>query len=280
MPRRVRVYLGAAAALAVAIIVPVSVISLSAGASTTACGSACTSPSVQSLGTGEVLEAPPGATSGSSVSMAAASTTNSGEDWTPLSEGTVTNAAGAGIVSSKLGWIYGSDDLWEFQYAPDGIPSDLCLGTGTTSETYDSYSYSGSISDVDDKSTNDPPTSYSYTTYTYSAPSLSVVLAPCGLTSQTLWIIDAGNPAAGNGYVDLISAGYESQSSYGSSPQPNSFGYQSYFAEPAVLTVNSSGTVVLAPLSQLGSTVSATQMWASWSSSAQAELRARAHRSR
>jgi hypothetical protein len=43
-------------------------------------------------------------------------------------------------------------------------------------------------------------------------PTLTVVLAQCGLTAQNLWIVDASNEA--NGYVDLINAGYEGLYTY------------------------------------------------------------------
>jgi hypothetical protein len=109
---------------------------------------------------------------------------------------------------------------------------------------------------------------------------LTVVLAQCGITAQSLWILDGDNEA--NGYVDLINAGYEASSTY-AVPTPdddnnvtdNDNNLTSPFAEPAVLTVNSSGKVVLAPLSELGGVVSSSQMWADWSSPAQSELRAK-----
>jgi len=125
MSKRARIYVAAAtvALVLVAATVPGSL--LSAGASTTACGSACTSPSVQSLGTGEVL-----AVSSTNVVMSAASTTNSAEDWTPEQEGVVSNAVSAGVLSAKLDMLYSTDTLVEYQYAPDGVPSDECLANG------------------------------------------------------------------------------------------------------------------------------------------------------
>jgi hypothetical protein len=86
-----------------------------------------------------------------------------------------------------------------------------------------------------------------------------------------LWIVDASNEA--NGFTDLINAGYEAAFSYLAPDNTTSENLTSPFAEPAVLTVNSSGKAVLAPLSQLGATVSPTQMWTAWSAPAQAFLR-------
>jgi hypothetical protein len=246
MPNRAKVYLAVAALLAAAA-VPASLLSAGApaGASTAACGSACTSPSVESLGTGEVL-----AVSGTSVVMAAASTTSSAEDWTPQQEGDVANAVAAGVVSAKLNMLYSTDLLVEFEYAPAGVPSDECLANTASG----------------------PPQTSFY------APTLTVVLAQCGITAQSLWILDASNED--NGYVDLINAGYESGYSYLDTNADTSGNFTSPFAEPEVLTVNSSGKVVLAPLSEIGGVVSPTQMWASWSSPAQSELRAKVARSR
>lgn len=236
-------YLGAAA-LIVAAAIPASVISADApaGASTTACGSSCTSPSVQSLGTGEVL-----AVSGGSVVMSSSSTTNSGEDWTPEQEGDVANAVAAGVLSAKLNMLYSTDQLVEFEYAPDGAPSDKCLAD----------SYNGSILG------GSAP---------FNDPNLSVVLAQCGITAASLWIVDASNEA--NGYVDLINAGYAAVFSYMAENNNNDVSnLTSPFAEPAVLTVNSSGQVVLAFLNEIGGVVSPSQTWAAWSAPAQAALR-------
>jgi hypothetical protein len=236
----------AAGAVMVAVFVPASL--PPAGASTAACGSACTSPSVESLGTGQVLTV-----SGTSVEMAAASTSNSAEDWTPLQEGPVYAAAGDGVVSARLEMNYYGDTLVEFQYLPDGdsVNPPECLADG-----YQQAS----------------PT---------NLPTTSVTLAACGVTAATLWIVD-GNGT--NGYVDLINAGFESAYEYlapdsapgAVTPTP---AYASPFAEPDALTVDSSGKVVLAPLSEVGGAVSHSQLWADWSAPGQAALRQAVERS-
>ena len=101
---------------------------------------------------------------------------------------------------------------------------------------------------------------------------LATMTAQCGVTAASLWIVDASNEA--NGYVDLINAGYESAFNYLAQNTTTAENLTSPFAEPAVLTVNSSGHVVLAFLSELGGVVSPTQMWAAWSAPGQAALRA------
>jgi hypothetical protein len=242
MLTKAKVYLVGMAVIA-ALAVPANLLSADApaGASTTACGGSCTSPSVQSVGTGQVLTA-----SGTSVTMAAASGSSSGQDWTPEQEGDVANAVAAGVLPPKLNLLYSTDPLVEFQTAPNGVPSDQCLADSFTTPIGAGAS-------------------------PFFLPNLSVVTAQCGITAATLWIVDASNEA--NGYTDLINAGYEAGFSYLAPSSTTSENVTSPFAEPAVLTVNSSGKVVLAFLSQLGSTVSPTQMWTAWSAPAQAALR-------
>jgi hypothetical protein len=109
-------------------------------------------------------------------------------------------------------------------------------------------------------------------------PTLTVVLAKCGITAQSLWIVDPNNQV--NGYADLINAGWESTYTYGAETSSDFDDLTSPFAEPAVLTVNSSGDVVLAPLSEIGGVVSPTQMWTAFTSADQSALRAKIEKSR
>jgi hypothetical protein len=230
-----------AAAVVVAVAVPSSVLSLWAGASTTACGSSCTSPYSESLGSGEVLTV-----SGSSVVMAAASTTSSAQDWTVQVEGPVSAAVSAGVLSAKLNMLYANDTMVEYEFAPNGVPSDKCLADTMA------------------------PTLQLGGTVAINAPTLTVVLAQCGITAQSLWILDG---PGSNGFLDLINAGYSTQYNYALPVDAPSANLTSPFAEPAVLTVNSNGGVVLAPLNELGGVVSPAQMWANWSAPAQPALR-------
>jgi hypothetical protein len=244
MLNKAKIYLVGMAVLT-ALAVPASLLSADApaGASTTACGGSCTSPTVQSVGTGQAL-----AVSGTSLVMSTANTTSSTEDWTPQTEGAVANAVAAGILSPRLNMLYSTDQLIEFQYAPNGVPSNQCLADNWTGTT----SLGGASA--------------------WNNPTLTVVMAQCGITAASLWIVDASNEA--NGYVDLINAGYESSYSYLAQNSSSAENLTSPFAEPAVLTVNSTGHVVLAFLSELGGVVSPTQMWAAWSAPGQAFLRA------
>jgi hypothetical protein len=239
MSKRAKVCLAIAAVMAmVAVGVPAVLVSAgastSAEASTTACGSSCTSPSVESLGSGEVLT-----TSGSSVSMSAASSSNSGQDWTVEAEGNVTAGNDAGIVSSKLMLNYQNSNLVEFQYAPNGVPSNKCLAE------------------------NLPSSSELLTT------TVPVGLLQCGVSTATLWIVDQGN--ALSQYDDLISA-----NGIGScvTTTITVCSLTNAFAEPGVLTVSSSGAVSVTPLSEIGGVISPGQAWTAYTAPDQSALRA------
>ncbi len=231
---KTRAYLAIAAAVVAAVaVVPVTF--QPAGASTTACGSSCTSPVNQSAGTGEALTVSGKTASGSSVVLATASTTNSAQDWTPEQEGTVGNAEtlAPGVVPSALNMLYSGDTMVEFQYAPDGVPSDLCMGA---------------VALYDGTQTN-----------------AAVQLTQCGVSAETLWIIDQ-NDVSSDGYTDLISAYGLVSCTY--SDDVTSCKETNAFAEPAVLMVSGS-SLETAPLSEIGGDVSATQMWADFLSPAQ-----------
>jgi hypothetical protein len=194
--------------------------------------------------------------------MAAASTSNTAEDWTPESEGTVGQAAGLGIVSTKLELLYLDGSLFQFQYAPGGVPSDECLGDTATD-------YNG------------------LTSLTYYQPTLTVGLVTCGITAQSLWIVDQNTLSNdSNGYTELINAGWESTYTYGNSTADSPDDLTSPFAEPAVLTVSSSsgsgGTtenVGLAPLKEIGGNISQGQLWTA-GPAIESAIRARAEKTK
>jgi hypothetical protein len=251
MSKAARVYL-AVVAVIVAAAVPAGLLSAggSAGASTSVCGDECTSPSVESLGTGDVLTAE-GSSAGSSVKLST-STTSETTDWTIEDEYGVPNAVSWGVISNKLEMLYADSYLIEIQYAPDGDPSNLCLSNTSVQ--------------LDPNDDGDLSTIY--------VPTQSVALEPCGITAQSLWIIDQS--CALDTYCDLINAGYEAQYTYlaPTNPDVGSSGVTSPFAEPYVLTASSSGALSLAPLAAIGGNVPASQAWTAYTSPDQAALRA------
>jgi hypothetical protein len=247
MSKTAKVYLAVVAAL-VAVSIPVGLLSAGASpASTAACGSACISPSNQFLGIGEELAvgstttSPAGTTT--SVGLSTSSTTNSAEDWTLEAEGVVSNAVSAGVVSAKLDMLYSGQTLVELQSAPDGSPSDKCLADTT-----------------------------------FDGPSTTVAMEQCGITAQSLWIVDGNNVS--DGYVDLINAGYAVTYTYPVPVEEYSGEYTNPFAEPYVLTETGGDGVDLAPLSEIGGVVSSTQMWSDVASVASSALQAKSDKSK
>jgi hypothetical protein len=246
MSSKSRVYL-AVVAVIVAGAVPVGLLtagaSTSATASTTACGSACTSLMVETDGTSDYLTM-----SGSSVGMAAASTTNSGQDFTLEDDLTVSYAQelAPGFLPSRWGLLYSNGPLVEFQYAPSGKPSGECLGDTSTNNA-----------------TEETP---------YNEPTLNLALETCGVTLATLWIVDPNNGPNAAGYDDLINVGYEETYSYMAPTFSDQNTLTSPYADPEVLTLNSSGDVVLAELSEIGGVVSPGQMWAASGSAGLAQV--------
>jgi hypothetical protein len=176
--------------------------------------------------------------------MSAASSSSSGQDWTVEAEGGVTAGVSAGILSSKLMLNYQNSNLVEFQYAPNGVPSDKCLAE------------------------NLPSTSELLTT------TVPVGLLQCGVSTATLWIVDEGN--ALSQYDDLISA-----NGIGScvTSTVTVCSLANAFAEPGALTVSSSGAVSVAPLSEIGGVISQGQAWTAYTAPDQGALRAAIRRS-
>jgi hypothetical protein len=232
MSNKGRVFL-AVVAVIMAAAVPASGLSAGASASTTACGSACLSLSPDS-NTGDYLTV-----SGSSVGMAAASTTNSGQDFSLEEDADVEWAVqDADLLPAKLMLNYSAGNLVEFQYAPSGKPSGECLADGY----------------ADDDTDTELPDEV-------NAPTQTVTMATCGLTAATLWIVDPNqNSETANGYVDLINAGYAASYGY-LAPESAVDPVTGPYADPDVLTLNSSGDVVLAQLSEIGGVISPGQLW-------------------
>jgi hypothetical protein len=260
-------------------------------ASTTACGSACTSPVNQDLGTTETptititgsgcpavtatgLETAAGESACTiKVAMATTTTTNAGQDWVAMEEGTVDKFISDDALSQRLDIQYGSDEVVEFEAAPDGVASNLCLAIvsgaatlqqcgGATSVQTDSES--GSESDTSSSTTTGTDNDYnnvqlidgddsayvsSSTNYpddstsgTDSITSKGTDTTVTSTYSGTAWILDSGDTA--NGYLDVISGSDQS------------------YSDPLVLTAASSGALSLTSLSAVGGVVTNTQMWA------------------
>ncbi len=131
-----------------------------AHAATTQCGTGCASLYNLVYGPSDVI-AVAGASGGhvgQPVALLPASNTNAGEDWVVEPEGTVSDFYAAGLVSAGLNLHWGGDEVYEYNYYPNGHGTDLCLG-------------------VPGIAGNGDPVS----------------LRPCGETAATLWVADTAD---------------------------------------------------------------------------------------
>jgi hypothetical protein len=127
----------------------------SANAATLTCGNSCTGIGPQSSGLNNVTAVPDGGagTTGESVTIARA-VESASEDFKLLPEGTVATFYSFGIVGLALDQTWPSDYMYEYEYTPDGVWSNLCLGLATT-----------------------------------AADGTAVSLQPCGVSAKTLWML-------------------------------------------------------------------------------------------
>jgi hypothetical protein len=123
-----------------------------ARAATSACGPACTdtSPQASPLDVAAVLNGT--AQVGQDVILFPAAPA-APEDFILLTIGPVSALYTAGIVGPAVGLTWPSDIAYEYEYAPNGTPSALCMGVAVT-----------------------------------AANGTHVTLQPCGLTARTVWI--------------------------------------------------------------------------------------------
>jgi hypothetical protein len=260
-------------------------------AATTACGTSCTSPVNLGLGTGQTptititgsgcpavtaagLESAAGSNSCViGVAMAAASATNAGQDWVAMEEGTVDKFIADQALSQRLDIQYGSDEVVEFEAAPNGVASNLCLalvsgkatlqqcggatsvqtdtqtgsqtdqGSGTNSGSDSTTDYNGvDASNFSFYQTGASSTSSGSSSSTDTSTSTGTGTTITSTYSGTAWILDAGNTSSG--YLDVIS------------------GSDQAYSDPLVLSAASAGSLTLSSLSEVGGVVSTAQMWA------------------
>jgi hypothetical protein len=121
----------------------------------------------QKFGTADVAAVSGAAASGRPVTLSA-SAPSTIENWTQAYQGAVSDFVAAGLMNATLGKHYGTDPAFEFQYAPGGSPSGLCLGTAAAPGS-------------------DTP----------------VTLQSCGQSVNTIWIADTANGSGG--YTPFIS---------------------------------------------------------------------------
>ena len=105
---------------------------------------------------------------GTPVILWRASNSDQSEDFTVSNQGTVHDFFLAGLVSAALNLHYHSLHAFEFEYAPFGNETGLCIGVPKT-----------------------------------AVDGTKVSLEPCGVSSKTIWVVDSFSAIKGF-YVPLI----------------------------------------------------------------------------
>jgi hypothetical protein len=98
-----------------------------------------------------------GAKTGTAVNLAKAALVK-GEDFVLDDEGTVNDLNAIGLITNQVDLEYGSDEAYQFEYAPGGVNSGLCAGVAAT-----------------------------------PGAGTKVTLQPCGENGGTLWVYDSAD---------------------------------------------------------------------------------------
>ena len=160
------------------------------------------------------------------------SDTDPAEDFTVSFQGTVADFFAAGLVSAAVDLHYGAgavgfpnDPAFEIEYAPYGVDSGLCMGTAAT-----------------------------------AVQGSDVSLQPCGVSSKTVWVSDAGDSATvTSGYVPLINGSDTNFSHPFVLTYPEN-GYPTDTPRPQLTTTNLTGFSGSFLIPELG-TVNDNQLW-------------------
>ena len=146
---------------------------LSASAATPPCGHRCIDIFSREFGTHThpnfVLDVfRQSAKAGTPIILYRTSNTDKAQDFTISFQGTVSDFFAAGLVSSALNLHYSHNAAFEVEYSPNGVNSNMCVGTAST-----------------------------------AANGTPVVLVPCGASAKSVWVVDSQD-SIGAGYVPLI----------------------------------------------------------------------------
>jgi hypothetical protein len=131
-----------------------TVVSPSASAATPSCGTSCINLFAQLYGPTFIADIQSQSQNvGQPIILAVASVSNSGEDFTANDQGTVADFIEAGLISAGLSG-YNNNQVFEYEYAPFGVDTGLCIGVGAT-----------------------------------PANGTPVALEDCGISAKTTWIV-------------------------------------------------------------------------------------------
>jgi hypothetical protein len=205
-----------------------------ASAATPSCGSACVNIFSKDFGT---FRSPnftvdvwrQAAKVGQPIILFKTSNSDPALDFTVSFQGTVSDFCAAGIVTNFTCYRWADLPAFEIEYAPFGVQSGLCMGVPTTA-------FQGE----------------------------KVSLAPCGVSSKTVWIVDALDSilAAHNGpYAPLINASNTNFSHPYVLTYPKN-GYPTDIPRPQLTVTNLTGfSQTVAPFLAIVGTVDSNQLW-------------------
>jgi hypothetical protein len=133
-----------------------------ANAATPSCGASCIDVFSRDFGTfaspNFVMDVfRQGARIGQPIILFRVANSDPAEDFIPSFQGTVALAAAAGLVNPQIAFRFADDPAFEYEYAPFGVASGLCVGVAST-----------------------------------AFPGEGVTLQPCGVGGKTIWIWDVG----------------------------------------------------------------------------------------
>jgi hypothetical protein len=186
---------------------------LSASAATPSCGHNCINVFSRDFGTHrspnfavDVLRQ--GAKVGQPIILFKTSNSDPALDFTIAFQGNTSDFFAAGLVSAAVNLHYGggavgfSDDpAFEYEYAPFGVDSGLCMGTAAT-----------------------------------ASQNQGVTLQPCGVSAKTVWIWDVGAPVPTNPFGTADDPGALARGYF-----PLINGSDTNFSHPFVLTYPNNG---------------------------------------
>jgi len=150
-------------------------------------------------------------------------------DFTVSFQGTVSDFCGAGIVTNFTCYRWADLPAFEIEYAPFGVQTGLCMGVPTTA-------FQGE----------------------------KVSLAPCGVSSKTVWIVDALDSILGahSGFFAPLINGSNTNFSHPYVLTYPKNGYPTDIPRPQLTVTNLTGfSQTVAPFLAIVGTIQSNQLW-------------------
>jgi hypothetical protein len=205
-----------------------------ASAATPSCGNACVNIFSKDFGT---FKSPnftvdvwrQAAKVGQPIILFKSSNSDPALDFTVSFQGTVSDFCGAGIVTNFTCYRWADLPAFEIEYAPFGVQTGLCMGVPTTA-------FQGE----------------------------KVSLAPCGVSSKTVWIVDALDSILGahSGFFAPLINGSNTNFSHPYVLTYPKNGYPTDIPRPQLTVTNLTGfSQTVAPFLAIVGTIQSNQLW-------------------